>query len=201
MIKNIIFDIGNVLMQFNPMKFLKNKYNDADLIDKLYKEIFCSNEWQELDRGTITQEEATDVFCKRDLSNEKYIRNVMDTFHTMLIPMKNTPDILTKLKHNGYKIYLLSNYHSRTFKMIYKQYSFLRLSDGGIISCDVNFLKPDRRIYDCLIKKYGIKPEESVFIDDTLDNIEAARKINFKGVHFKSAEDLKVELEKMGVNF
>lgn len=196
MIKNAVFDIGSVLLKFTPIEFLKSKYNDEDLVKKLYKNIFASNEWVELDRGTITYEDATKEFCRRDPENTEAIKKVMDTWHEMHVPVEGTSEFLKALKKKGYKIYLLTNYHLKAFEIISKKYDFIRNVDGEIVSARVKLLKPDPAIYKALVDKYSIKPEESVFIDDREENVEAARKLGFYGIVFKNADELKKEFEK-----
>ncbi|WP_234117452.1 HAD family hydrolase [Clostridium hydrogenum] len=199
MIKNVIFDIGNVLLKFTPVEFLKSKFDDEELVDSLYKNIFLSKEWIELDRGTITDEEAIDIYCSRDPKHEKQIKEVMETWCEMHIPVEGTSEFLRKLKEKGYKIYLLSNYHLKAFELISSKYDFIKNVDGEIISYRVKLIKPDAAIYKSLIDKYNLKVEESVFIDDTPQNIEAAKKIGLHGVVFNGAKNMEKELGEIGV--
>lgn len=199
LIKNIIFDIGNVLLKFTPMEFLKNNFKDEKLVNSLYKNIFLSKEWIELDRGTITDEEAIDRFCSRDPKHENEIKEVMATWCEMHLPVEGTSEFLKSMKKKGYKIYLLSNYHLKAFELISSKYDFIRNVDGEIISYRVKLLKPEPAIYKALMDKYNLKPDESVFIDDTLQNIEAAKKLGLHGVVFKGFETMERELEEIGV--
>ncbi|MFL0252732.1 HAD family hydrolase [Clostridium neuense] len=200
MIKNIIFDIGNVLLKFTPVEFLKNKFHDEEVVDALYKNIFLSKEWIELDRGTITDEEAIDRYCSRDPEHENEIKEVMATWNEMHLPVEGTSEFLKRMKKKGYKIYLLSNYHLKAFEFINGKYDFIRNVDGEIISCRVKLLKPEPEIYKALMDKYNLKPEESVFIDDTKINIEAAKKLGLHGVLFKGFEDMEKKLKEEGIN-
>ncbi|AAK81504.1 putative hydrolase of the HAD superfamily [Clostridium acetobutylicum] len=199
MIKNIVFDIGNVLLKFTPVEFLKSKYKDDKLVEALYENVFKSNEWVELDRGTITEEEATCRFCKRDPHNAKYIREVMETWNEMHVPVEGTSELMKELREKGYKIYLLSNYHLKAFKLISDKYDFIRDVDGGIISSKVKLLKPELEIYKALTNSCGIKPEESIFIDDREENVEAAIKLGFNGIVFKDAYELKGKFDELGI--
>ncbi|URZ08686.1 HAD family hydrolase [Clostridium felsineum] len=199
MIKNVVFDIGNVLLKFTPLEFLRSKYSDEKIIESLYENIFNSNEWIELDRGTITDEEATIRFCTRDPNNAEKIKEVMRTWNEMHIPVEGTSELMKKLKMKGYKIYLLSNYHLKAFKLISEKYDFIRDVDGKIISSKVKLLKPEAEIYEALTHNCGIKPEESIFIDDRVENINAAIKLGFNGIVFSDADDLLKELDKVGI--
>ncbi|MCR3757404.1 HAD family phosphatase [Clostridium felsineum] len=199
MIKNVVFDIGNVLLKFTPLEFLRSKYSDEKIIESLYENIFNSNEWIELDRGTITDEEATIRFCTRDPNNAEKIKEVMRTWNEMHIPVEGTSELMKKLKMKGYKIYLLSNYHLKAFKLISEKYDFIRDVDGKIISSKVKLLKPEAEIYEALTHNCGIKPEESIFIDDRVENINAAIKLGFNGIVFSDADALLKELDKVGI--
>ena len=187
MIKNVIFDIGNTLIAFKPLDYLNEKFSDRTTVDTLYETIFNSREWISLDRGTITQDEAVKRFCTRQPSLEKQIKYVMENWDEMHIPMKESIKLLNYLKNKGCRIYLLSNYQQKAYDYIYKKFDFIRETDGRIISSHVELLKPEREIYEVLLKKYDLKPKECLFIDDSAENIEAARKVGIHGMCFKDA--------------
>lgn len=194
MIKNVVFDIGNVLIKFRPLEFLKGKYKDKKLVQELYKLIFKSDEWIMLDRGTITEEDAEDNFCKRSPQNQAYIKEVIRDWHAMHVPIEGTVEILKMLKKSGYRIYLLSNYHKKAFKIVQERFEFLKRVDGKIISSEVKLLKPEEEIYNLLLKTYNLKPKETIFIDDTLVNIQMARELDINGICFKNSGALYKEL-------
>lgn len=199
MIKNILFDIGNVLVNFKPLDYLNEMINDPILRDKLYKLIFCGMEWQKLDEGTITEEEAFSIFCSQCPEDAETIEKVKNSWYSILTPIDGTVEILHELKKIGYKTYLLSNYHLKSFDWIYKQYDFFKLFDGFVVSSHVNLLKPDPKIYEKLIEQYSIKPSETVFIDDIKINLEAAEKLGFITVQFENSKKLKEQLNELGV--
>lgn len=190
MIKNIIFDIGNVLVAFKPLDFLNSKYDDKETVDTLYNLIFKSREWILLDLGAISEEEAVEVFCKTRPELEEEIKYVMENWHMMHIPMKKSVELLNHLRNQGYHIYLLSNYHKKAFKIISEKFDFINEVDGKIISSHVKLLKPDKEIYEALLKKYNLKSEECLFIDDTAVNIEGAKKMGMGGVCFNGTESI-----------
>lgn len=190
MLKNIIFDIGNVLLEFKPLDYLKRTFNDDNLEKFLYKEIFQSEEWLDLDRGTLTQEQAVKIISLRNPNYEMHIKKCMANWIDILSPIEGTVTVLNQLKEKGYKLYLLSNFHSLAFETICSKYDFFKHFDGGIISCRENLLKPEAEIYSKLLLTYNLKAEECLFIDDTLVNIEAANKFGIKTLHFESATHL-----------
>ena len=196
MIKNIIFDIGNVLLQFNPLDYLKKTFNDDNIETLIYKEVFKSEEWINLDRGILTQDQATKTISQRNPDHKTHIEICMDNWIDILTPIEGTVKIVSILKENGYKLYLLSNFHSLAFETIYSRYDFLKLFDGGVISYKENLLKPETEIYAKLLDNYNLAPEECLFIDDTLINVEAANKLGINTIHFSNCEALKEDLNK-----
>lgn len=200
MVKCIIFDIGNVLLDFKPMEHLEAVFTkEKDLIE-LYNQIFLSKEWIELDRGTLTQEEFTDIICLRHPMNSELIRQVMKSWVDMLTPKGDTLEIIERIDFNKYKVLLLSNFHKFAYEYITEKYEFFKRFHGGIISYKEKLVKPNKDIFECLIKRHDFLPEEAIFIDDTYDNVEAAAKLGFNIIHFKSAVQLKEELEMFGVS-
>lgn len=200
MIKNIIFDLGNVLLNYDPEEYLKTKITDTDKISEVYTDIFKSKEWALLDKGTITQNEAIDIIINRDIKNEKYIKLAFDNWYELLTPIEGTVEILNELKNAQYKIYFLSNFHALAFEKVTSWYGFFKLFDGGVASFKDNLLKPEKEIYKTLLERYDLDPKESVFIDDTQVNIEGAAKLNINTILFKSPEALKENLRKLKVN-
>lgn len=173
MVKNIIFDLENVLLNFNPLEYLYEKIPENKEALQIYNEIFKSTEWLMLDRGLLTEDEAINSICARDSENSQLIRKVMDNWYQMLTPIEGVVDVLKELKLNGYKVYFLSNFHLLAFEDVLKRYNFLKDFDGGIVSYKKKLLKPDKDIYNKLITTYEIRPHESIFIDDTRENIES----------------------------
>ena len=187
MIKNIIFDIGNVLLEFKPLDYLKRTFNDDNIEKLLYKEIFQSEEWLHLDRGTLTQEQAIKVISKRNPDYETHINKCMDNWIDILTPIEGTIKIMNKLKENGYKLYLLSNFHSLAYEAICSKYDFFSQFNGGIISYKENLLKPEAEIFIKLLDTYNLNAQECLFIDDTLLNVQAANRLGIKTLHFENA--------------
>jgi len=194
MIKNIIFDLGNVLLNFKPLEFLYAKIPEKQMAHQIYEEIFKSGEWLALDRGVITEEEAINAICDRNTEQSQLIKFVMNDWYQMLTPIEDVIDVLKELRNMGYKIYFLSNFHLLAYEDVYKRYDFFKYFDGGILSYKEKLMKPENDIYDKLIKTYEINPNESIFIDDTKENIDGATKLGFKTVLFTSSLELRKKL-------
>ncbi len=190
MIKNIIFDLGNVLLNFQPKEYLKKKGLEGECLEFVYKEIFLSREWVELDRGTMNREEAFSIITSRNPDKREFLMS-FSNFEEILTPILPNVAVLKELKSRGYKTYYLTNYHKEAFQFAYSNFDFFRSFDGGVVSADVKFIKPDHQIYLCLKDKYSLIPEESLFIDDHQKNVEAAAELGFNTVHLKEKHKLK----------
>lgn len=195
MIKNVVFDIGNVLLKYNPLDFLYEMIPEEQLVNRIYEEVFRSREWLMLDRGVITRDEAINVMCNRDMGNSSIIKKVMEGWQEILKPIDGTVNILYELKKSGYKVFYLSNFHHLAHEYILKKYEFFNVFDGSVLSYKEKLLKPERDIYMKLSEAYGIKPEESVFIDDMPENIEGAEEVGLNAIQFINPDDLREKLK------
>lgn len=199
MIKNVIFDLGNVLLDFNPKGYLKKKINEIN-IDDVYEAIFKSEEWPMLDRGTITEDDAKRNIINRNKSYEEDIVKAFNNWYELLIPIAETVEVLGELKKKGYKVYYLSNFHSAAFDYVTSHHDFFDIFDGGVVSYAEKLLKPEKEIYMKIIKRYDLIPEESVFIDDTLENVKGAEACGIKGIYLYNTNKLKEKLRNMDIN-
>lgn len=180
MIKNIIFDMGGVLIDYNPEKTLYGMF-DKETADILLREIFRNQIWADKDRGIIFPEEIMEQ--KRDLiPAEVYekVSEMVDNFYPYMPPFEKMYDLVKRLKENGYGIYLLSN-ASADFHERRKDIPALALFDGVVVSADYKLLKPEKEIYLTLFEKFGLKPEECFFIDDVQKNIDGAKAAGMDG--------------------
>jgi len=199
MIKNIIFDLGNVLLDFNPEVYVKSKITE-EKVEEIYKCIFQSDEWPMLDRGTISEEQAKTNIINRNIENQELINLVFENWYDILIPIESSVEVLKKLKQNGYKVYYLSNFHLAAFEYVTKKHDFFGIFDGGVVSYKEKLLKPEKEIYEKIVDKYDLEPSQTVFIDDMKENVKAAIRSGLKVILLKNPKDLKIELEKLNVN-
>lgn len=198
MINNVIFDLGNVILNFKPYKFLRKKY-DKKLSDRLYQEIFQSKEWILLDKGVLSQKEVVNRLTKRYPADAKEIMDIFNVWTEMLKPIPGSVEILNKLHSQGYMLYVLSNFHIKAFKQVFNENNFFDCFDGLIISAEVKKIKPEAGIYRELIDRFKIIPEESVFIDDTEDNLIGAEKFGINTIQFLSSSSLNRKLNELGI--
>ncbi|HMA58771.1 MAG TPA: HAD family phosphatase [Halanaerobiales bacterium] len=184
MVKNVVFDLGNVLLDFNSDEIIADYVKDEKLHQQISENIFNSKEWILLDRGEITAKEATNRFIKRIPDKEKLVREIMDNWKHYLTPIQVNVEVLNNIAQKPINLYVLSNFHKEAFEEVYEKYDFFNHFDGMIISYREKTVKPERKIYEKLINRYNLKPDTTLFIDDSERNIEAAKKLGFKTIHF-----------------
>jgi len=189
-IKNLIFDVGNVLLEYRWNQMLLDyglSKEEAATAGPLF---FEHDIWKELDYGNISVEE---VICLYEKALPQYaglIRWFLTNLELMPIARKDVWEKVHALKQKGYRIYLLSNYNKDFFDTHTKDADFLNDIDGKVVSYEIHKIKPDPAIYEYLLEKYDLKPEESVFFDDRLENTEAAEKLGIKSYTITSKEYL-----------
>jgi HAD superfamily hydrolase (TIGR01509 family) len=195
MIKNIIFDLGNVLISFKPAEFLE-KRNYAEKIQKtILNDIFHSPEWKMLDNGDINTNEAIEAISLKSSLKKEEIRLVFELRKELMYPLDENIKSLPALRERGFKLYYLSNFPKDIFEDVKNSYCFFKYFDGGCISAELKLSKPDVEIYKKLLSKYGLEPEESLFIDDIELNVRAAETIGMKGLCASDSQDFYEKIE------
>lgn len=199
MIKNIIFDIGNVLTDFRWEDFLRDKGFDEEMIKRLAEACVYSEVWKEYDRGIWTDEEILDGFAENDSEIAQEIHQAFGDFKDLVTPRAYAIPWVKELKEKGYKVWYLSNFSNKATTECAECLGFIPYTDGGILSFRDKVIKPDAAIYELLLNRFGLVAEESVFIDDTLVNVEAAEALGIHGIHFISKEQTERALSELGV--
>lgn len=196
MIKNIIFDIGNVLVSFRWRNLIKDLGFSPETTEILGKNMLMDPLWQEMDRGIMEEEEIIEEFKRKCPGYEREIELFHENRQQVIEEFSYTYEWIKGLKERGFKVYYLSNYPRSFFKShVEKGFTFIPLMDGGVVSAFVKMVKPDHEIYQHLMDKYALKAEECIFIDDTSKNIIAARELGMKGIIFKDLDNTQKELE------
>ena len=201
MIKTVIFDVGNVLVDFDWDGYIDKLFPKADknFVMKINDAVWGKGRWERLDAGDDPEEVFSNIISQApEYENEFQIifRRIGET----LRKRPETPNWIKSLKEKGYKVLYLSNYSHYVMKANPEVLDFLPLMDGGVFSCDVKLVKPQREIYECIAEKYNLNPSECVFIDDLERNVKGAKDFGFEAIQFvtlkQTQEDLKKILEK-----
>lgn len=196
MIRNIVFDLGRVLVNFESREYLKEFGYDDETVEKLNEIIFKSQEWLNCDSGTYhNNTDIAEILIEKYPDYSEMIKKVLTKEWVKMLTLKeDTAEYLKELKSRGFKIYILSNLSKESYDYNSK-YEFFKYTDGGVYSYEVKKIKPDPEIYTELLKKYNLIPEETIFIDDVKENIDAANKLKINGVIFENLDQVKKEVE------
>ena len=195
MIKNIIFDLGNVIINYNQKKIINNFTEKEEEIKYIYDEIFHAPEWTLMDLGDITNDEAIEIINKRnEFKYEKLTQEFLHEWHKKQPINRDIVEIAKILKNTGYNLFVLSNMANQTYEY-FKNDEFFSLCTGIVISAHEHVKKPDEKVYRLLLDRYNLNAEECLFIDDddSGKNYETANKIGIKGRRImpNQAEDVK----------
>ena len=203
MIRNIVFDMGNVMIRFDPNLFIE-RAGITDPADRklIMNELFLSVEWAQMDEGVLQEETAEPTILSRFPDRLKAkVRELLYSWAYPITPVPDMEELARRLKTAGYGIFLLSN-ASMAQHHYWPDVPASKLFDGLLISCDVRTVKPCHRIYELFTGQFSLKPEECVFIDDAPANVAAAIACGWQGIVFHGEEKvLEKKLRDMGVSF
>jgi epoxide hydrolase-like predicted phosphatase len=197
MVKNIIFDLGNVLISFKPSEYFDKKKYPETIKATILSDIFGSKEWQMLDKGEITTSEAIDAIAIRSTLNKEEIAHIFNLRTDLMFPLDQNVRLLPELKKQGFRLYYLSNFPLDIFDEIRSGYYFFKFFDGGLISAEVKSSKPESRIYEIFLERYSLVAEECLYIDDIEINVKAAEMIGMTGLFTNGSLQISKEIEKV----
>ncbi|OLS14451.1 MAG: HAD-superfamily hydrolase, subfamily IA, variant 3 [Promethearchaeota archaeon CR_4] len=199
MIHNIIFDLGNVLLTWRPKEFLLQFTPDMQRIEQFIPRVPLNSTWYEIDRGTISLDQARTIFLTRHPEDEEMIQFYFSHWLEMFVPIEGTIDLLGQVKQRGFRTYLLSNLTEKAHEYLTHKYDFFQLFDGKVFSFEENRVKPEPEIYKRLLEKYALAPAECVYIDDIASFVAVGKDLGMTGIVFTSPADLRVQLHQLGV--
>jgi len=200
-IKNIIFDFGGVLINWDPhVPFIKAFNGDEEKAQWFIKNI-CNHEWNmRLDKGMSFDDgirEKIELFP--DYADYIHLYK-SEWIHTVTGAIEGTVDILSKLKEqHPYRLLGITNWSGETFPLAKVKFPFLNWFEDIVVSGDVKMVKPDAEIFEYAMKRFTVEPEESIFIDDNADNFKQAESMGIQAIHFKNPKQLREDLERFGV--
>ncbi|MUP39383.1 HAD family hydrolase [Labilibaculum euxinus] len=197
-IKNIIFDFGGVLIDWNPRYLYRNVFQDEAEMEYFLKDV-CSTEWNIKQDAGRSLNEATEELVKEIPQYEKEIRNYYSDWVKMIGGAIEENAALIKDLKDKYRLFGLTNWSAETFPIVFDQYPFFKELEGIVVSGTEKIIKPDARIYQLLLTRYGLTANESLFIDDNQENINAANRLGFNTIPLLKGVNLKDELERLGL--
>lgn len=199
MIKNIILDVGKVLVAWEPRFAMKRMGFDEKTIDIVAKATAESEAWNEMDRGAKSDEELLAGLVAKLPEYEREIKMFWEHVGDAIWQFDYTKAWIGRMKEQGYHVYILSNYGHWTYGKTQEALSFLADVDGALFSYEVKQIKPEPEIYQSLLQRYDLKAEECVFLDDRQENIDGAKAQGIEGICFVGYEDAKEKLRVLGV--
>ena len=198
-ITSVVFDIGGVLIDWNPRHLFRKVFESDEEMEWFLSNI-CTYEWNvQQDGGKLFSVATAELSAKYPEYSDKIAMYYGRWTEMLGGEIKGTVRIFHELKSKGMPLYALSNWSHEAFPVAYERYGFMKLFDGLVVSGYEKLLKPDHAIYRVLMERYGINPAESVYIDDNRPNAEAAGELGFHAIHFLSPDQLREELRVLGL--
>ena len=190
MYKNVIFDIGGVMVDFDPKDFLLERICNAAVEEKVYRLTFGSETWQKLDAGLCSRYEGSQAMlaAARAEGCAFEVQEVLENWTSILRIRRRMVELVRRLKNHGYCVYYLSNIPEDILPLLMRR-GLEGVFDGGVASCDVHINKPDPRIYQCLLDKYGLTAGECIFIDDSRANVQTAFQLGMNSIQMRDSVD------------
>ncbi|MCC8409486.1 HAD family phosphatase [Mucilaginibacter sp. UR6-1] len=196
MIKAIIFDLGGVLIDWNPRLLYRKIFSNEEQITHFLDNV-CTPDWNEEQDAGRSLADGTELLVRQHPEHEDNIRAFYSRWTEMLGgEIAGTVELFNQLRNDDrFKLYALTNWSAETFVIAEQEYPFLKQFDGVVVSGIEKTRKPHAEFYRILLERYNVKPEEALFIDDNLRNVEAAIKLGIDSIRFTSANELKTELQ------
>lgn len=195
---NIIFDLGGVVVRWEPEALLARTFDDPAICKVVYAEFLAHPDWLELDRGTLAPADAVARAAQRTGLRDHVFANLLNRVPSSLVPISETVDLLYRLRDQGHSLYCLSNMHVASIEFLERMHNFFEVFSGIVISCRVKLCKPEEKIYAHLLETFHIDPADAVFVDDVEINLVAARKFGIRAIRFESAAQCAGELGALG---
>lgn len=181
---NFIFDVGNVLLSWDPKRIMDKALPDNLNHEKYITEIFKHPDWLKMDQGLLTDEEAIDLFSKRTGLSEAEVANILICAKDSLSPIQDGFMLLNKFHNMGKNLYCLTNMPTSTFDFLCKKYKFWNVFKGIVVSGDVKMIKPDTKIFHHILTQYNLVPSRTMFFDDSKDNVLESSRVGIASILF-----------------
>lgn len=198
-LNNVVFDLGGVLVDWNPRYMYRELFEGDEAKVEWFLANVCTQDWNEGQDAGRPFAEGVRLLVRRFPEYETHIRAYHERWEDMLGGVIDaSAQILAELKAKKVPLFALTNWSHETFPIARRKFSFLEHFDGIVVSGEIRKIKPDPAIFHHLMETHRISPGDSVFIDDSRPNVEAARRLGFHGLHFREPHQIRDELVKLG---
>jgi putative hydrolase of the HAD superfamily len=194
-VRNVIFDLGGVVLDWNPDLILENFYGNVDARVAMKAALFQHPDWLQMDRGVLTEPEAVARLQRRTGRPTAELSGLFDAVRSSLQPKPHTLALIERLAQRSVPLYCLSNMPASTFAYLRERHAFWPAFSGIVISGEIKMMKPEREVFEYLLDRFALVPAETVFVDDHQPNIDAAQAIGLHTVLFRDAQQCELELE------
>ncbi|MFD1122985.1 HAD family hydrolase [Methylophilus flavus] len=199
-VDTIIFDLGNVLIRWDPRFLYKQIFGDDVAAMEYFLTEVCHAEWNERqDKGGLWEDAVAEAIGRHP-AHEANIRAYVDRWTEMISgPIEETVVILQQLREMNIRLLAMTNWSHESFPVAEELFHFLSWFEGIVVSGREKIMKPDPAIYKLIIERYQLNPSSTAFIDDSVKNVKAANAQGINGIHFQGAKDLRVQLKTFGI--
>ena len=191
---NLVFDLGGVVVRWDPEAIIDGVFKDEITKTKVRQAVFEHADWLELDRGTLGRDEAIERAARRSGLAAEDIKRLLHAVPASLVVFRDTVELLYRVKRKGHPLYCLSNMHFASIEYLERQHTFWDVFEGRVISCRLQLCKPEPGIYEHLLREFGLKAEDTLFIDDVQKNLDAAAQLGIQTLRFEDAAQCEREL-------
>ena len=200
-IKNVVFDIGNVVVRWAPLEIVRLTFGNIDSAEEKVKSIFQSDTWLDLNKGSISESEAKLQYQQllgfSELDCERLFYYVKQT----QILIYGSVELIRRVKAAGYCVFALTDNVHEIVSYLKETYAFWNLFEGAAVSAELGLLKPQPEIYQSLLTQHALKASETVFIDDMPYNVEGAKTVGMAAIQFENARQCEADLKSLGLKF
>jgi len=196
-VRNVIFDLGGVVLDWNPDHIVSRFQPVVELRAALKAALFGHADWRLFDRGTLTESELIERLEPRVGRPRQEVTAILDAVRESLVEKPETVQLIRALQAQGTPLYCLSNMPAGVYAHLRRRHNFWDAFNGIVISGEVKMMKPEPAVFQHLLATFNLRPEESVFIDDVLANIEGAKQMGLHTIWFKDAAQCRRELDQV----
>jgi len=195
---NVVFDLGGVVVAWNPDDIVARAFPDPDHRALVKREIFGHPDWLALDRGSASVDDVIVRAARRTGLPELVVRSFIESVPSSLIADREVVDLIRRVKSAGSSLYCLSNMPTSSMEHLERTYEFWHLFTGMVVSSRVGVCKPEPEIYAHLLETHDLRASDTVFIDDTVANLDAAERFGIRTIHFTGVQQCEGELRRLG---